>query len=502
MTRSFNFPRGFCLALILAIPASRLVAQEGAPKDLESAQRSTQATQEAAASAQQAVEAADQAATEPAVDESAASGAAGGAKSGVLSRGLSGFIQSFTGGKKEKEGEAGKGQDSALSPLEKGSHEELQKKVNELIRSAHMSAEKGRIAEAVKNVNDLIALKPYDAEYHLALALCYRREGKYAEALKKYQDVLDLGGPKALIAVLRAEASAADGKTDKVFEYLKEAAVGGRNIINDVKMLPILTSYQSDTEFIKLALQLEKVLVAPNRSYDPFTNQFPTNRESKQSTQEVQEAPVAMTPEEQEQFLQEAKKTIERVQFFIKLEDESKAMGAYTSLRDMIKKKELLTVPRIVNDFRTLVSRLESLEVEIEGIRLKYYYNQAQTKLRQMKDLFAEGEYKRVEGIHSEIVKLTQEMEQTNTRYKPVADQIFAASNRWVTRATIRQEFEARKPNIQGIVISNGGKMALLNDRVIKQGELMDDIRIVKVENNRVTFRYKGEEIPLAFRRY
>jgi hypothetical protein len=44
--------------------------------------------------------------------------------------------------------------------------------------------------------------------------------------------------------------------------------------------------------------------------------------------------------------------------------------------------------------------------------------------------------------------------------------------------------------------------LALLNDRIIKQGESVDDFRVVKVESNRVTFRYKGEEIPLVFRRY
>ena len=165
------------------------------------------------------------------------------------------------------------------------------------------------------------------------------------------------------------------------------------------------------------------------------------------------------------------------------------------------KKKELLTIPKLVNDFRILIARLEEVEVRIEGIRLRYYYNQAQTKLKQMKELFTDGEYQRVEIVYSEVVKLTQEMEQTNTHYKPVADRILAASNRWLTRAQVRQEFQSHKPNIQGIVISENAKMAVLNDRIIKQGEAVDDFRVVKVESNKVTFRYKGEEIPLVFRR-
>ena len=387
-------------------------------------------------------------------------------------------------------------------PAEKSGLDETQKKVNELVRLANTNIDKGRVSEAVRNINDLITLKPYDGNYHFALGLCYRREGKYKDALKKYQDVLDLGGPKALVALLRAEAFAAEGNTEKVFEYLKEAAVGGRNIINDVHTLPLLSKYEQDTEFIKLALQLEKFGVMAARSHDPFTNRFPGPDMKGPGDKELSGLDVSLSPEEQEKLLQDARKLYERVQVFIKLEDETKAMKAYGSLREIVKKKDYLTIPKIVNDFRVLVARLENLEVEIEGIRLKYYYNQAQGKLKQMKELFTDGDYQRVEVIHGELVRLTQEMQQTNPHYKPVAEQVLTAGNRWLNRARIRQEFDARKPTIQGIVIAPDTKMALLNERVVKQGETLDDFRVVRVESNKVTFRYKGEEIPLVFRRY
>ena len=34
------------------------------------------------------------------------------------------------------------------------------------------------------------------------------------------------------------------------------------------------------------------------------------------------------------------------------------------------------------------------------------------------------------------------------------------------------------------------------------QGDHVGEFKVQKVENNRITFRYKGEEIPLVFRRY
>jgi hypothetical protein len=242
--------------------------------------------------------------------------------------------------------------------------------------------------------------------------------------------------------------------------------------------------------------------VASGKLHDPFTNPFP--RPDAQAPGRGEEAAgiVTLTPEEQEKLLHDAKKTYERVLFYIKLEDEGKAMKAYAQLREFTQRKDLLTIPKIVNEFRVLLGRLEEVEVQIEGIRLKYYYNQAQTKLALVKEAFSDGEYARVESIHAEILGLTKEMEQTNVRYKPVADQILAVSSRWLERAQIRMEFQNRKPNIQGIIISEASKMAVLNDRVIKQGEAVEDFRVVKVESNKVTFRYKGEEIPLVFRRY
>lgn len=382
--------------------------------------------------------------------------------------------------------------------------DESQKRVNELMRLATAAIEKNRVEEAVKQINELIAVKPYDAGYHFALGLCYRRLGRFKDALKKYQDVLDLGGPKGLVALLRAEAYARDGDGERALQYLKEAGAGGRNIIQDVGLLPALAAYRQDTEFVRLALQLEKFTLSRSRGYDPFTNPFPKSDRRGKPGAETTVSPLdtQLSAEDQEKLLLEARKTYERVKFYIKLEDESKAMKAYASLRELVAKKDLIVIPKIANDFRILMAQLEGLEVEIEGIRLKYYYAQGQEKLRQMRELFADGEFRRLEAVHAEVVRMVQEMQQVNKNYKAVADQILDASNRWNTRAQVRKEFEARKPAIQGIVIAPEGKLALLNNRLVKQGERFDEMRVIAVESNKVTFRFKGEDIPVLFRRY
>lgn len=402
-------------------------------------------------------------------------------------------------GKKPEEAASGAAEEESGGPE---SHES-QRKAKELGRLAIQNIEKKRISEAKKNINDLITLKPYEADYHLALGLCFRQEQRYKDALKKYQDVLDLGGPKSLVNLLRAEAMAAEGERDKVFEFLKESAMGGRNIVADVQNLPLLEKYKGETDFIKLALNLEKFDVTSKKNQDPFTNPFPSSaREGIARPQNVQAGPITLNPQDQQNLLSEARRVFEKVQWYIKLEDEDKAMENYIKLRDIIEKKDLLTLPKIVNDFRILVSRMDTLETQIEGIRLKYYWNQAQARLKELKDSFQATEYAKVDTIYAEVDKLAKEMEKSNPRFKPVAERILAAAKVWLNRSHIRKEFQASKPDIQGVVIAEEAKMAVIDNRVIRQGERFGEYYVQKVENNRVTFRYKGEEIPLIFRRY
>ena len=107
-----------------------------------------------------------------------------------------------------------------------------------------------------------------------------------------------------------------------------------------------------------------------------------------------------------------------------------------------------------------------------------------------------------MDTIFNEVDKLTKEMEKSNVRFKPVAERILAAAKVWQNRSHVRKEFQNSKPEIQGVVISEDAKLAIIDNRVLRQGERFGDFFLQKVENNRVTFRYKGEEIPLIFRRY
>ena len=402
-------------------------------------------------------------------------------------------------------GLTGGSEDEGELDAESVEEEENDRRATALRLKTRRSYEKKRMAETMRHLNDLIALRPYNPYYHFALGLCYRQEKQYEDARKKYQEVLDLGGPKALVAILKAEVFAEQGRRDRVFEMLREAALGGRNIINDVQHLPLLEVFEQETEFVQLALQLEKVEIQQGRRHDPFTNPFPTvglppEREPGDGGELTVED--LLPPREQQQMVKEARRIHERIQFFIKLQDQEKAMQAYTKLKSLVAQKSRLDIPRYVKDFQAITDRFEQIEVEISGIRLRYYYDQAKGKIASMKERFEGGEYEEVNGLYGQVRRLADEMIGANTKFTPVAGRIVDLAGQWVARAEVRLEFDSRKPEIQGIILSDPSNMAILNHRIVKQGEGFSDFRVVKVESNRVTFRYKGEEIPLMFRRY
>ncbi len=409
-----------------------------------------------------------------------------GKKKGVFNRFLSAF-------RSKKSGEESTESQSVL---------EVQRKVSQLERDSLRNYDRNRLSEAKKNLNDLITLRPYEVNYHFALALCFRKENRTQDALKKYQDVIDLGGPKPLIHLLMAEARTRKGTKKEIFKELEQAATA-RNIFHDVNILKALQKYNTDTDFIKLALSLEKIELVSKRGQDPMTNPFRARLDrTGDKPDELGNDKTDLPIEGQKQLYADARKAYEKVIWLIKLEDEEGAMENYGILNAKLAKSELVTIPRIRHDFQRLASMMEELESQIEGIRLKYYYRQALDKLKIMKQAFYDAEYAQVESIFTQVKKLAEDMEETNDQYKPVAAQVLKAGNVWIERTRVRQEFDANKPQIQGVIISSQSKQVVINGRIIPQGERIGKFKVQKVENNKITFRYKGEEIPLIFRRY
>jgi len=376
----------------------------------------------------------------------------------------------------------------------------------ELRRSAQRSFDRERYDEARRSLQEMIGLKPFDAGYHLTLGLLSWKSQDAGEALRKYRDVLELAGDdvdlRQVTLLLEAQVHATRSDRQKAFDALRRAAEAGLNVIEQIGYLRELTAYRNDTEFIQLALSLERFPIRSLQARDPFQPSayfIP----SEVTSAEPLKGTGTLTGQEQQALVEQARGALSRLLFHLRFGDEDKAMEEFLALRKVLDEREKVTVPALERELQELSRQLPDIETRIREVRLKYYYSKAREKLEAMKLSFAEEDYERVEQIGAELEKTAGEMHKAHDSFQEVAARVRQAGEYWLERARVRQEFGKRPIQIQGVVVSEDGNFVILNSRIVHAGEEFDDVVSVEnVDSNRVTFRYKGESIDRVFRRY
>ncbi|MBN1421802.1 MAG: hypothetical protein JXP34_23715 [Planctomycetes bacterium] len=376
----------------------------------------------------------------------------------------------------------------------------------ELRRTAERAYERGRFEEARRALQELVGLKPFEAGYHLTLGILSWKSQDPDEALRKYRDVLELAGDdvelRQVALLLEAQVHASRNDRQKAFDALRRAAEAGLNVIEQIGYLKELSVYRNDTEFIQLALSLERFPIRSLQARDPFLPSayfIPTEVTSNDTIR----GQVTLTAQEQQALVEQAKGALSRLLFHLRFGDDGKAMEEFLALRKVLDERDKVTVPSLERELQDLSRQLPDIETRIREVRLKYYYSKAREKLEAMKTAFAEEDYERVEQTGGELEKIADEMQKAHDSFQEVAARTRQAGQYWLERAHVRKEFEKRPLQIQGVVVSEDGNFVILNNRIVHAGDDFDDVVSVQsVEANRVTFRYKGESIPRVFRRY
>jgi hypothetical protein len=119
-----------------------------------------------------------------------------------------------------------------------------------------------------------------------------------------------------------------------------------------------------------------------------------------------------------------------------------------------------------------------------------------------MERAFRNRDFPLVDKIRSEVEGLVRDMETTNSSFIEVSEQVRKVADRWVDRASTWREFNARELQIQGIILAEGDSYAVINNKIYRVGDAMDDMRLIQIEPNQVWFAFRGEKIPVVFRRY
>jgi hypothetical protein len=395
--------------------------------------------------------------------------------------------------------------------------ESSQRKIRELRRRAIENYDKGgaRLAEARRNLLDLISLRPYVPDYHLALALVLRREGRTEEFFRKLNDVLDLNGPKQIVYLFMAEYAMQRGDRPKALAALGRAAENGMNIMEAVVHLPVLAALRTDTEFVKLSLSLERFTIRslefPQNFRDPFrpSNLWKKVEEGKEPQPGTMAGPnKTLDKDEQAKLLTDAKEALKTIEAYLNTPQarDAEAMDKYRELQNILAQRDHITIPRVQREFDALARKLGEIEARIQDLKLRYFWTESEKRIAEMRAAFDATEYKRVEDQYGEVKKITAEMVKANANFKPAADRITQVADHWVRRARIRAEFSKKELQILGIVTSKvddkEGNFVILNNKLLREGQEYGGMVVDKIDRNRVTFRYQGERIGLVFRRY
>ncbi|MFN0056897.1 MAG: tetratricopeptide repeat protein [Planctomycetota bacterium] len=379
---------------------------------------------------------------------------------------------------------------------------EKQRKIRELRRRVQQHISTQKWEEAAREMKELVILDRYNADYQLTLGLLYRKQKQLDEAARKYQDFLDLGGNAAVAHLLKAEAFAAKGEKAASFEELHKAAENGMNIMRAVKQFESMASFRTDTDFIKLALQLEKYELEMREFTDIFTSRFKHEDTTAEDDALKLAGPGHWNKEKQEKTLRKAKLYLSNIQHYLVEGNENRAMHFYTELLKILEEQSKFTIPVFASEIRAIINQKEEIERGIEEIRLKYFYEQAKGVIDQMTQSFRNEDYPEVEKLYSRLQNIAANINDINPEFKQVSKKVLDVGDGWVRRAQIRREFVAKPLKIQGIILHDGPAHAIVNDKYIEEGRGFQDMQVFKIEPNQIIFDYKGERVPLVFRRY
>ncbi len=399
------------------------------------------------------------------------------------------------------------------------------RRTRELERLAKQNFKRGgmRLTEARKNINELINLSPYSPEYHLALALELKQEGREEEAFNKLNDVLELHGPKQIVYLLMAEYYEGKGVRDKTLEVLQKASENGMKIMKAVSRIDSLKHLRNDSRFIEMALRLERVELRSlkysedyfQEHLDPFTPSAKWRIESKDVAKSgaKKESFKPWTNKEEADLLFSAKRVVNTINRLLNAAspDEEKIAQQYEELKQIIAQKDKIRIPRLKREMTIIVEKVSEIETRIENIRLRIHYKKAREKLAEMKEAFAQTDYNAVKVFHTQIKTMAEAIKKEGKAFTPLADHIIKIADSWFKRALIRLEFAEKNLHINGIITNTEsneaenhetGNFVIINNKLIKEGSEFENLLIKDVERNRVTFFYKGETIGMVFRRY
>lgn len=355
---------------------------------------------------------------------------------------------------------------------------------------------------AKKNLDDMLRLSASQGEAYFYLAkifsIYYKEKG---EATKE---------GKALY--------------EEVKKYMKLSAENGYNVFVGIEENQGLKFLKNDAQFIMTILKTSKKIDfnEVHKLPDPFKPKFDLYIQIKGpndsgDTGGIQPPTLGaegfgQNKDQQEKLLKDIEKTFNQLKNMVNkagvMEDpKPEVIQLWQRLQQLLKQKDDIFIPKLSKKLAEILKNLSEMQERLEKVQLAYYYSQGKNILENMRKSFAIRNYPKVITHWNELRELAREMAKSgNEDFRKTAESLLNSGQNFEKQAQTYIQLARIKHEVTGIIIELypvKKRVAIVNDRLYIEGDfILNDkgepmeLKIKKIESGKVTFVYKGVEVP------
>lgn len=374
----------------------------------------------------------------------------------------------------------------------------------------------GRYAEAIQEYQQLLEVDPGSLGYRLNLAVCFYGTGKYEDAKKIYKDVLDTDPTNivALIQSARVEARLVQRMApnaperarllSEIKQYLLDAARLGGMCLRAIRTYEELRAlFDRDIELKLNVLQAPQTPRPVRPQRDPFHNPSPLmNEQLAQVTQQPGREGTVLSPIEQRKLVQRLRTLIAKIDELHEQKAYEEIAELWLEVEEILRQAEGLTMLELQRQLKELEQKVNEKRFFIKRLLLRAFYAQGERILTDMEVALNESDYLRVFELWQALEQHADRMTSTEKDFRRSAEDLLRRGGELQERAKLLEEIDKFTFRITGVVAGAGVAKAIINGRVLTENDQVygedklpiEGLTVVKIKRRRVRFRYKDTD--------
>ncbi len=352
-------------------------------------------------------------------------------------------------------------------------------------------------------------------DYRLNLALSLYELGKLKESAEIYDRVLaaEPDNIQALIATARIFCKTASAERDppkkaqlldNAKEQLRRAARNGANGLRAVKSFPEFGDFKND-----VVLQLE--IIAEPQSFrfegpsgrDPFYNPLPTRYDKESGLGAGAgggDERTRLSGPEQESLVKRFEQLFAEIEPLVEKSDFEGLGRKWAEIDEIIRQETKISSIDLLPKFKDLMKRHREKLPVVRSLLLRSYYTEGERIIEGMKTEYDRQDHQKVAELWNRLEMHAKKMVTTDERFAQPASDLLGKGKPIYDRAMTLKEIEQIKIAVTAIVYTGGASQAIVNNRILAEGDIVYDsggnpipeLRVVQIKRRRVRFEYKG----------